>query len=236
MSSNPTPPELGGGPVRKKSALPWILGGLGGCLLLVLIIVAGFTFFIARKAKQAGVDADLLRRNPALAAARMAVAVNPDVEIVSTDEGRGQITIHNRKTGKTVTMSFEDAKNGRFSVQDGDGKSSVIIGGKAKFPAWVPDYPGSNPQGAFSAQGEGSAAGTFTFKTSDSPDKVLKYYEDEFKAAGMKITTKVSSEDNDRRSGGVITGVDEHNNHTVNVVLGQDNGETTVAITYASGK
>ena len=90
-----------GVPPKKSNTIVWVLGGLGGCLVLVIICVAAISFFIAHKAKQAGIDTDLLKRNPALAAAKIMVAANPDVEMVSADEGRQEITVRDKQTGKT---------------------------------------------------------------------------------------------------------------------------------------
>ncbi len=240
MATNPpVPPMPGAGapmgvPPKKSNTLAWVLGGLGGCLVLVIICVAGGTFFIAHKAKQAGIDPDLLKRNPALAAAKMMVAANPNVEMVSADEGRGEITVRDKQSGKTYTMSFEDAKNGKFTMKE-DGKTTLTVGGKAKVPSWVPDYPGSDPQGAFTASGADGESGTFTFKTRDGSDKVVQYYQDQFKSAGMKVTSNVTTQDG-KSSAGMISAQDEANKHTVTVVLGADNGETGVSVTYATNK
>jgi hypothetical protein len=50
-----------------------------------------------------------------------------------------------------------------FEFKSADG--TVQIGGNAKIPTWVPDYPGSSPRTAFTAQGREGRTGTFTFKT-----------------------------------------------------------------------
>ncbi|HEV2690783.1 MAG TPA: hypothetical protein VGV35_19640 [Bryobacteraceae bacterium] len=230
-----TPPPAYGAPppVKKTNPLVWILGGLGGCLVLVVICVFAFGLFVAHKAKQAGIDPDLMRKNPALAAAKIMVAANPDIEMVSTDEVKGEITVRDKKTGKVSTVSFEDAKNGKFTMKEG--ANTVTIGGKAKFPAWVPDYPGSEPQGAFSASGAEGDSGTFTFKTKDSSDKVTKYYQDSFQTTGLKITSNVTSQ-NGQTSGGMLSAQDDANKHTVTVIIGVEGGETTVAVTYATNK
>jgi len=171
----PVPPPAAPLPPPKKSnVLKWVLIGIGACFMLIVVAVIGLGLFVAQKAKQAGLDTDLIKKSPALAAAKMMVAANPDVEMVSADEGKQEITVREKKTGKVYTMSFEDAKSGKFTMKE-NGKTTLTVGGKAKVPAWVPDYPGSDPQGAFSAQGEDGASGTFTFKTSDSSDKVVKY-------------------------------------------------------------
>ncbi len=161
-------------------------------------------------------------------------ATNPDIEMVSVDEGRQELTIRDKKSGKTYTMSVEDAKNGKFTFKE-DGKTTLTVGGKAKLPAWVPDYPGSDPQGAFTASGADGEGGSFTFKTKDASDKVVQYYQDQFKSLGMKVTSNVTTQDG-KSSAGMLSAQDDANKHTVTIVLGTDNGETGVSVTYATNK
>src|ERR1700694_1807754 len=80
------PPPL---PPKKSNVLKWVLIGIGACFMLVVVAVVGLGLFVAQKAKQAGLDPDLIKKSPALAAAKMMVAANPDVEMVSADEGTG---------------------------------------------------------------------------------------------------------------------------------------------------
>jgi len=223
-----------GVPPKKTNTLAWVLGGLGGCLVLVIIVVACIGFFAMRTAKRAGIDPELFKRNPALAATKLAVAANPNVEMVSVDEGRQEITVRDKQSGKTYTMSFEDAKKGKFTIKE-DGKTTLTVGGKAKVPSWVPDYPGSDPQGAFSASGADGDSGTFGFKTKDSSEKVIQYYQDQFKLSGMKVTSNITTQDG-KSSAGMLTAQDEASKHTVTLVVGVDNGETSVAVTYTTNK
>jgi hypothetical protein len=233
MATNPPapPPPL---PPKKSNVLKWVLIGIGTFFVLIMIAVVSLGLFVAQKAKQAGLDPDLIRKSPALAAARMMVAANPDVEVVSADEGKHEITVREKKTGKVYTMSFEDAKNGKFTMKE-NGRTTLTVGGTAKVPAWVPDYPGSDPQGAFSAQGEDGASGTFTFKTRDSGDRVVRYYEDQFKASGLKLTSNITNQ-NGQSAAGMLVAQDDANKHTVTVILGVEGSETTVAVTYATNK
>ncbi len=230
----PVPPPAPLPPPKKSNVLKWVLIGIGVCFMLFVVAIVGLGLFVAHKAKQAGLDPDLIKRSPALAAAKLMVAANPDVEMVSADEGKQVMTIREKKTGKVFTMSFDDAKNGKFTMTE-NGKATLTVGGKAKAPAWVPDYPGSDPQGAFSAQGEDGAGGTFTFKTQDSSDKVVKYYQDQFKASGLTVTNNITSQ-NGQSMGGMLGAQDETRKHTVTIILGVEGGETNVAVTYATNK
>jgi hypothetical protein len=230
----PVPPPAPLPPPKKSNVLKWVLIGIAACFMLFVIAVVGLGLFVAQKAKQAGLDPDLIKRSPALAAAKMVVAANPDVEMVTADEGKQEMTVRDKKTGKVYTMSFEDAKNGKFTMTE-NGKTTLTVGGKAKAPTWVPDYPGSDPQGAFSAQGEDGAGGTFTFKTKDSSDKVIKYYQDQFKASGLTVTSNITSQ-NGLSAAGMLGAQDETRKHTVTVIVGVEGGETNVAVTYARNK
>jgi hypothetical protein len=253
-TSPPVPPSPGDPPYapppRKSNALKWILIGVGGFFLVIILAIAGLGFFVVHKAKQAGLDTDLIRRSPGLAVAKMAVAANPNVELVTADEGKQQITVRDKQTGQVITMSFDDAKNGKFTFKE-NGKEAVTIsgangtlemksadgtvkiGGNAKLPAWVPDYPSSEPQGAFTAQGKDGDSGSFAFKIKDASEKVVKFYQDQFQSSGFKVTSNVTSQ-NGQSSGGLLIAEDAANKHTITVIIGQDGGETSVSVTYAN--
>lgn len=246
-------------PVKKKtSPIVWILAGIGAFLLLIAIVVVGAGFFLFHKVKQAGLDPDLMRRNPALATVKMMAALTPNIEVQSIDEGRGIVTVHDKKEGKTFTVNLEDAKRGKFVFQEegkdavtlnatGDGKNGAVeiksadgtlkIGGgqNAKVPTWVPDYPGSQPTVAYSAQSKDGDSGSYQFKTKDSADKVARFYEDGLKSSGMKVTTTISTSGGSG-SGGMIIGEDEDKKHSAIVLLGSDEGSTTVSVTFTVKK
>jgi hypothetical protein len=118
-------------------------------------------------------------------------------------------------------------RQSNFELKSADG--TVQIGGDAKIPTWVPDYPGSNPQNAFAAQGKDGRTGTFIFKTKDSADRVVQYYREQLEASGLKISTVVSS-----GTSRVITAEDEAKHHTLTVVTGGRGNETSVNVTYSS--
>jgi hypothetical protein len=206
----PQPPP----PPKKSNVLLWVLVGVGGFfLLLALIVVVGIAY---------------VARNPALVLTKVITAANPNVEVITVNKGSQQITLRDKKTGETYNVTFDDVKNGRISMKSSNGRASFSIGGGAKIPAWVPEYPGSDPQSAFSAQGRDGASGTFTFKTPDSPDKVTRFYQDQFQSSGLHITSNVHG------SGSMLVAEDDTKNHTLTVIVGVDGSNTTVAVTYAN--
>jgi hypothetical protein len=228
-------------PVKKGlSPIVWILIVVGGLFVFGCIAVVGTVAFVAHKVRQAGVDPDLWRKNPGLAVSKMIAATNPNVEVVNTDDGKGTITLRDKKTGKVVTMNFDEARNGKFtfSAEGDDGKTATMefgAGSTLKLPSWVPEYPGSKPQGTFSARGDDGngqgEGGMFTFTTRDDPAKVIQYYQDKAKDMNMKSNVAANTPD-----GGMLILSDEDSKRSLQVTVGKGSDGTSVAVTYAAKK
>ena len=235
----PTPPPAGSTPMppapaaRGTSPWIWVLAAVGGFIILCFIGAMALGAFVFHKAKEAGLDTDLIRRNPAAAVARMAALANKDVEIVSENDRDGTITLRDRHSGKEVTMSFDQVKHGiRFTADDDNGKTAMLdIGGEGKLPGWIPKYPGSDVQATFHARGADTSnegeGGNFTFTTSDDPSRVLSFYEEKAKDLGLKVNLTASSAD-----GGTIIATEDHEKRMLTVMVGRDSGQTTVNVTY----
>src|SRR5947207_14635911 len=104
--------------------------------------------------------------------------------MVVIDENRKQASI--KVTG--------DGDKGTVEVQGADG-ANLKFGAAAgnELPAWIPLYPGSAPQGTFSAQAKDGNQTTFSFKTKDAPAKVISYYQDQLKSGGFTISMTTTS-------------------------------------------
>jgi hypothetical protein len=234
-----TPPAAPVQPSSKGKPLFWILGGCAVIIFLGGIAVVGGLMYLKSK-------------GPAYLITKVITASNPNLDVVSVDSNTNKVTVRDKSTGKTYTVNFEDAKKGKLVLQE-DGKDAVTvtasgqgdagtvefksadgnvkIGGDAKIPAWIPQYPGSQPKGTFSAQSNEGTSGTYAFKTSDAPDKVSKFYEDNFKSAGLEVNSNLTSE-NGKTSAGVLSAHDKSDDHTAAIVIGTDGSETTVAVTF----
>ena len=229
----PQPIPLAAAP-RKTSPIVWILVAVLGFFVLAGVAVVGTLRYVVHRA---GFDPELMQRNPGLAVSKMIAAMNPDVEVLNTDDAAGKITVRERKTGKVVTLNFDDVRKGRFrfSAVGDDGKTANIEVGSAtaKLPSWVPAYPGAEGKGTFSVNGDDGnnqgEGGSFMFTTPDSPAKVKAFYQDKCKQAGMKINMTI---DNDQ--GGMIMAIDENERHTLHVTVTGGSPDTTVNVIYGS--
>jgi hypothetical protein len=251
QQSFPPPPQ------QKSNVLKWVLIGCGSFIIVGVVVVALLGYFVWNKAKQAGLDPELMRTHPAQAVGKMVVAMNPDVELVSADDDKGTITVRDKKTGKVVTVNLEDAQKGKitFKGEGNDGEVSIEAKGSgdqasidvkskegtatfgtasaADLPSWLPTYPSSTVEANFAAKGKDGVGGTFGFTTSDSIETVTKFYEDNLRQAGFKVTTNTM-----HQSGALISGSvnaeDNANNRTAYINATANEGKTRVTVVYGS--
>ncbi|MGA7234744.1 MAG: zinc ribbon domain-containing protein [Bryobacteraceae bacterium] len=218
------PPPPVGAP-RRMSPVVLVLLIVFGFFFVCILGLVGFGFFAARA----------IRNNPGAVIAKILTAGNPNVEVLNTDNGAGTITIRDRRTGKESTITFDQARNGRFSITANDdrgGHGSVQFGGDANdLPSWVPKYPGAINTGVFSAKGtDGNGngeGGSFTFTTSDPPRKVLDFYRDKAGELGLKVNLNT-----DTGSGGMIVAAEEGEKRSLMATANAGGASTTVSITY----
>jgi hypothetical protein len=250
----PSPQVNAAAAPRKTSPLVWILAAVAGLFVLIGILIVGAGFFVVHKARQAGLDPELMKNNPGLATAKLLAATNPDLEVVSVDDGRGRITIRQKSTGKTMSVSFDEMKHGKITFredgkeavtleahgdgQDGtlqmkSGNESVTIGAnQATLPAWIPAYPNAKTQSNFSMNNKDGVAASFQFQTRDAGKDVLTFYEKGLKENGFKVTT-TSTSDSGTASSGIISAENEAEKRTVMITVGNDDKGATVSVTYS---
>ena len=223
-------------PRRKTSPVVWILVAFLGLVVLAGVVTMAGGLFLVHKAGQAGVDLDLLRRNPGLAVSKIIAVANPNVEVLNTNDGAGTITVRDKKTGKVVTVTFDEARKGhfRFETEGDDGKSAAVEfnGSPGKIPADIPVYPGAKVEGTFSVTGDGGggtgSAFQYTFTTTDSGRMVMSYYHDKLEDSGMKLSLTTHTAD-----GGMVIAEDDARGETINVIVekGPSEGTTSIRVT-----
>jgi hypothetical protein len=256
----PTPPQMPPAtpvpPAQKKtSPLVWVLVGCGGIVLLAAVIMLVAGVFVAKKVGSYAKEAE---KNPAMAAAKMIVAMNPDLETVSTDESAGTITIRNKKTGEVITVDLDDIKKGKLRFKNekgetaeisasGEGESGKIeiksdkgsmsfgSGAETQAPAWVPAYPGVQPQGMYSTKGPGGTSAAYAFDTKDSPATVMRYYEEKLKEAGFEVTSSTFKKGAEL-AGGLVNAEAKAEKREIHVSVSAQGEGTKVAVNFTEGE
>jgi hypothetical protein len=252
--SSPTPPNMepqGTAPAAKKTSIwVWILGGIA-IFLFAITLTCGIVGYLGmRMIKSAGFDSELMKKNPGLAMAKMVTAMNPDYEMVKTNDREGTIVVREKSTGKVVTLKF-DPLTQKMVVTTDDGKqASVTIdsngvsaqspdGSSVKFgaaagnnaPSWVPVYPGASPQGTMSSSSAEGTQNTFTFKSKDPASKIITYYSDQLRAAGFSINMTTTTD-----QGGLVQASDDSKKRTIVVTVGTSADGTETGVTSIEKK
>ncbi len=247
----PAPPPVQ--PEKKGlSPIAWILIGCLGFLLLVVLAMGACGLFVAKKASEFGED---FRENPARTMAEIAVRANPDLELVDTDEDAETITVRNTRTGEEMTLDWSDFGEEGFTIRteegeigfgapdgedagtvtmrDSEGEVTQIFG--AGDGDDIPDLPmppgSSEPEGIFRTQQGEQESGAFRFTTDQSVAQVLDFYERELTGLGYEVSKSTYSSGG--ASGGSVGG--RANGDSVSVIVGEENGVTSVNVTYSSG-
>lgn len=235
MTNGTIPPPPGAAP--KKKGLPTLAWVGLGCLALILIgaltCVGGVAFFGNKAKNFVEKQAKEAEENPVAFAGKMYAAVNPDIEFVSADESSEMITLRNKKTGETVTINYADIKDGRVSVDTGNGKVTFGAGTDNDLPEWVPSYPGASVTGNFSGNSGNSLGGTVTLETSDSAQDVFDFYRSQLEAGGYKISTQSFSAG--EQSTKIVTGNLDDPKRTFTATVTSNDGKTGVLLAYSEG-
>ncbi len=245
----PAPP---GPPAAKKSNVwMWLLAGCGAVLVLGVATCVGIGWYAQRKVKSMAAD---FEKNPAKSAAELAVRLNPDIDLVSSTDDT--ITVRDKKTGEVVTVSFEDAKEGKFTfkTKDGeatidadaapngqggtlkvtgtDGQTAVLSAGAnvGKVPEWVPIYAGATVAGAYDAKTPEGHAGGVTITTSATVAEVMAFYKEKLEAAGFQVQTMKME---GPVTGGTVTGSSTTPKRAVNIVVSVSEGKTQGMVTFS---
>ncbi|MDX1502510.1 MAG: hypothetical protein R3325_09105 [Thermoanaerobaculia bacterium] len=255
--SNATPP--GAAPAKKKGlpVLAWVAIGCGAILLLAVVGFGALGFFAVKKGKEmvqeaTGADSfeefvQELERDPVRTAAETAIRLNPELELVATDDDAGTITFRNTRTGEEATLDYDEIAQGRFSVSTEEGEYSIdssdgvtITGpeGQTRFgagetPSWVPLYPGVGEwETPFTTVTGDTVSGAVSGTTSDTPEAVVDHYRKWFEDRGYEV----SNESMTRTPQGVFGGISgrlSDRERTVNVGVTTVGGELQVMVNYS---
>lgn len=220
------PPPMA--PRRGMSPVVMVVLVIFGLIFVGIVALVGLGFYAAHA----------IRTNPGAVIARLVTAANPNLEVINTNNGAGTITIRDRSTGKQNTITFDQAKNGQFSItaNDDHGGSGVMkFGGGANLdlPGWVPKYPGANNTGGFSATGSDNngkgSGGTFTFTTTDEAQKVLDWYRGKAGDLGLKVNMNTTTP-----TGGMIVAAADGEKQSLTVIANTEGSSpTAVNVSYA---
>jgi hypothetical protein len=255
MNPPVVPPQMPNAPKKGTSVLAIV--GMGCGVLALVVLVGGFLLMRACTSKLKDFANDM-EKNPAKTTALLAVKMNPDLELVSTNDATNEITVRDKKSGEVTTLSFNDIAQGKFKYKNSKGEEvtidaanqggkgnivvkdkngTTVISGDAQSappPPWVPTYPGAQNAGGMRSEKADKVSGMYGTETTDAPAKVKDFFEPKLKAGGFEVETSTISGGN----GEIITlkATKDGDKQTLTVIITTDNGKTRIAINYDGPK
>ncbi len=227
MSNNwvpPVPPSPTAAQPPQKKSKWWLYGllGCGGLILVVIILVVALGAYIWQKAP----------KTEGQMVAKIIEMANPDIEIVNLDEAAGSVTVKDKKTGKTTTISLDDAKQGKISFTSEDTGESVTFGAGAaeQLPSWVTPYPGATAQGGITGKKEGANSGSVNYTTTDSVSQVAEFYKQKLNDQGFQLKDDSQMPSSD--SFAMVVGSSADEKRTLTVSASNSEGQTTIQLTF----
>ncbi len=243
----PLPP-----PAKKGSVWLWVLGGCLGLLLLGGAVTAIVGYITFQKAKEVAGD---FENKPVFTAAKALVMLNPDIELVNADEDTQRITIREKSTGKTITVSLDDLKEGKISFTDEKGEQytlqtegehggvrvegpdgqqvfSAQSGSNVEFPDWAPV-----PAGTYSSSAKTTTTeGTIWVVTVDSESTVQQLadqLEKDLTSRGFRVTGKSITTTADG-SALMFSAASDDGKRTITAMGGSKSGTPKVEFIYTA--
>lgn len=241
----PAPPTKKGG----LSTLAWIAIGCVGLIVVCLVILLAGLGFLAKKGSEMLGE---FQDNPAKIA-EMVVRVNPELEVVETDDEAGTITVRNKRTDEVLTVDLDELKEGRLSFLTEEGEVSMEIAGEgeggslrvskggeetltygggaaAEMPSWVPVYSDLEPEGIFSMREEGRVSGAFSLTTSDAVAEVMSFYEG--RMADLGFTVERSDFSGPSGQQGQLRGTTDSGERGLTVTISSQEDATQIVVNY----
>lgn len=159
---------------KKNRTLYWILGG---CLILgftvMLIVVSAGIYFV------------YMAKNPVHTVAKEIVNLDPNLEIISTDEETGIVRMRYKKTGLIIRMNVKDGRNAKSVINEIQ-NNGMGVSPQSVTQAWIPVYPNKKSDPHFSVALD-EKSGSCILETNDSAERVAAFYENAFTKAGFTI-------------------------------------------------
>ncbi|WAC21459.1 hypothetical protein OVA24_08675 [Luteolibacter sp. SL250] len=183
-SRPPHPPQVPPLPRKGLSGPAWVGIGCGALVVVIILVVGALGFVGVRKFKE-------FQANKELAVAEMIIATHPDLEKVSADPEKGEITVRS-KSGEVYTVNYKEITEGRFSFKDSAGNTARLGGSTdlSEVPAWVPRPPSiSGTPTVFHAVTDGKAGGMYNATSTVPFDDLETFFNDELTKAGFGAAT-----------------------------------------------
>jgi hypothetical protein len=210
---------------QEKKGIP-VLGWVGiGCGTILIIAIIAVSLLIGWCKRTVG-DLSEFQRNPEKAAAEMVVRLSPDIEMVSQDESKGEMTIRT-KDGETITLSYKDIAEGKFRMKDAQGNTTEIGSADlSKLPSWVPRVPEmKNATSSMQSERDGMVSGLYSATSAQAAEALEEHFKSELGKLGSGSTSSSNTTLNGSASRTLSA---ERDGRKIDIVITAKPGEDTM--------
>jgi hypothetical protein len=238
-----------GAPVQGKKGLPvlaWVAIGCGGLVVLGGVALMLLGWFAVGKVKDVAGD---FEDNPTKAAAEMIVRMNPELELVESDDDAGTLTIREKDSGKVITVNYDEIQEGRISFESEEGKVQIgatgegegamtittdegetRIGAGGDVPDWLPRHPATvASQSLMHTSGPSGDSGQASFTVDAPAQEVAEFYRSALEGDGYEITTTAHTSGEGSLT--IVTG--QREGSTVAASVTEKDGQTQAVVQYS---
>jgi len=189
MDTPQTPPSPTPDPVAndKKTMSTGAKVGIG-CSVLFVIGVIVMILLVSWCNKTVGTYMKDFKDNPERASAEFMINMNPELDLLETNDEDGTITFRD-KEGKITTMSWGDLAEGKLTISDSEGNEMTFGGGDmASVPEWVPRLPETTQVAAsHHAVDNGKISGSYMAGTTMTTETIETFLAEQAEALGMEV-------------------------------------------------
>jgi len=159
-----------------------------GCGILTIVGVIVIALLVGLCTRKAGELIKDFSENPERAAAEMLVKMNPELDLVNTDEEQGTITFRDKSSNKETTVSWSELSDGKLTISDSEGNQTTFgAGGMESVPAWVPRLPATTQvASSFQTVDNGKIAGSYLAGTTMSTAAIEAFLAERAEAMEME--------------------------------------------------
>ena len=190
MDNTPPPQTPAPPPAPEKKPVPTIAKVGIGCGILLVVGVIATVLLIGWCQRTVGDYVRDFTENPERVTAETIVRLNPELDLVETDDEAGTITFRD-KSGKESTVTWADLAEGRLTITDSEGNEMNLgLTDMDSVPEWVPRLPDTTREaGSHHRVEQGRITGSYIAFTGMETVGIRLFLDTEAQSLGMEAAT-----------------------------------------------
>lgn len=159
-----------------------------GCSILFVIGIVAVVLLVSWCNKTVGSYIKDFSDNPERATAELVVRMNPELDLIETNDEDGTITFSD-KSGKVTTMTWSDLAEGKLTISDSEGNEMTFgASDMGSVPEWMPRLPETTQVVAsHHIVEDGKISGSYMAGTAMTTPAIEAFLAEKAEALGMEV-------------------------------------------------